>query len=171
VLVTSAGAADDSTTTALSLARQFSSSGHRVVIVDGNLRGSQLCSLAGATRVDYDLTDVLQENGSLDEALTRDGKSSVVVLPAKRSDYALHLIGSQAMAKVMSALRAAFDVVVINSPPMHKFYDARMLVEYADTVLVVVRLGETRRESAVEAVRALRALHAPVAGIALTSTV
>jgi Mrp family chromosome partitioning ATPase len=50
------------------------------------------------------------------------------------------------MSEVLSEMRAAYEVVVIDSPPMDLLASARSLASRADGVLVVVRAGKSKRK-------------------------
>jgi Mrp family chromosome partitioning ATPase len=52
-------------------------------------------------------------------------------------------------------MRANYDVVLVDTPPVGLITDARMLGKQADGVIVVVRSGQTAREQAETAMRRL----------------
>jgi Mrp family chromosome partitioning ATPase len=57
------------------------------------------------------------------------------------------------MFGVLSRLRQQFDVIVIDSPPILPVVDARILAEYADQVLLVVKWRFTPKDAAQRAMR------------------
>ena len=59
------------------------------------------------------------------------------------------VIESQAMASLVSEAREAYDLVVIDTPPLVLLPDAFPLFHQADGVLIVSRLGANRRDVAV----------------------
>jgi polysaccharide biosynthesis transport protein len=67
----------------------------------------------------------------------------------------------------MIALRNKFDAIVIDSPPVIHFSDARVLSSLADVVVVVARYGLTTRRSITRSVDILDEVHAPIAGVVL----
>ena len=70
IIVTSALPGEGKTLTAVSLARQAALSGHRVVIVDADLRRPRVASALGLQKPKNSLTDYLDNRCGLDEALT-----------------------------------------------------------------------------------------------------
>jgi Mrp family chromosome partitioning ATPase len=68
---------------------------------------------------------------------------------------------------VMIALRDRFECVVIDSPPVIHFSDARVLSSLADVVVLVARYGLTTRRSITRCVQILDEVRAPIAGVVL----
>jgi polysaccharide biosynthesis transport protein len=169
ILITSALPSEGKTTTSLSLARHLAQTGQKVVLVDGDLRRPSVKSVAELGEIPHDLVDLLKGEVELKDALMKDPKSNVMILPAaKHVKNAPDLIESQALAKVILDLRQQFDYVILDSAPILPVTDTRILTRLADAVLFVVRWEKTPRDAAADAVKSLRDVHAPLAGIALT---
>lgn len=169
VVITSALPSEGKTTTALSLARHLAQTGQKVVLVDCDLRRPNVKTVADLGEIGYDLVDLLKGEVQLTDALMKDPKSAVMLLPAARHvKNAPDLIESQALTKVVLDLRKVFDFVIIDSAPILPVTDTRILTRLADAVLFVVRWEKTPRDAAVDAVKTLRDVHAPLAGVALT---
>jgi polysaccharide biosynthesis transport protein len=169
VLITSALPSEGKTTTALSLARHLSQTGQKVVLVDCDLRRPNVKAVANLGEIPRDLIDLLKGEISLQDALMKDPKSNLQILPAaKHVKNAPDLIESQALAKVIQDLRQQFDYVILDSAPILPVTDTRILTRLADAVLFVVRWEKTPRDAAADAMKSLRDVHAPIAGVALT---
>ena len=65
----------------------------------------------------------------------------------------------------IAATRVLAEVVLIDSPPVLAANDAAELVPVVDGVLVVARLGRTRRNAARSAANLLESLNAPIVGV------
>jgi polysaccharide biosynthesis transport protein len=169
VLITSALPGEGKTTTALSLARHIAQTGRKVVLVDADLRRPSVSAVANIGEVTHDLISLLKGEASLDQAMIKDPKSGVMVLAtAKQVKNAPDLIESQALARVVKDLRVKFDTIIVDTAPILPVTDTRILARLADTVLFVVRWEQTPRDAATDAVKSLRDVHAPIAGVALT---
>jgi exopolysaccharide transport family protein len=169
VLITSSVPGEGKTTTALSLARHVAQTGLKVVLVDADLRRPAVQAAAKLDAPQYDLIDLLKRDATLEQALIKDPKSNVAILPAgKHVKNAPDLIESLAMANLIANLRATFDLVILDSAPILPVTDTKILSRLADAVLFVVRWEQTPRDAAAEAVKALRDVHASIAGVALT---
>ena len=55
------------------------------------------------------------------------------------------------MATLLKRLRAEFDMILMDAPPMIHLADARVLGHLSDGVVLVIRAGQTTTESALSA--------------------
>lgn len=145
VLVTSPGVGDGKTITsanlALTMAQEFQ---HTVVLVEADLRRPTLAGLFGV-RAEPGLVDVLVGAATLDEALVTPPGQNLFVLPAGiAAGRSTELLASSMMTRVADALRARFDRIVVDTPPV-TLADTHVLARLADGVLMVVRSGVTPR--------------------------
>src|SRR4029078_11694761 len=77
------------------------------------------------------------------------------------------LLYSGRMDELLSRLRSDFDAVVIDTPPVLRVADARILSRLVDAVVLVFRAGQTTREAAAMAVSVFEADGVPVLGTVL----
>jgi len=145
VLVTSPGVGDGKTLTsanlALTMAQEFH---HTVVLVEADLRRPALAGLLGV-RPEPGLVDVLVGSATLEDALVTVPGQNLFVLPAGlAAGRSTELLASSMMTRVADALRARFDRIVIDTPPV-TLADTHVLARLADGVLMVVRSGVTPR--------------------------
>jgi capsular exopolysaccharide synthesis family protein len=143
LLVTSPGVGDGKTVTsanlALTMAQEFQ---HTVALVEADMRRPGLAALFGV-RAEPGLVDVLVGAATLDDALVPVPGHNLFVLPAGlAAGRSTELLASAMMGRVAEALRARFDRVVIDTPPM-TLADTHVLARLADGVLFVVRAGVT----------------------------
>ena len=167
VLVTSPLAGEGKTTVAMNLAIVLSRTA-RTCLIDGDMREAMVAD-AIQLRAKAGLSHVLAGTLPLDDALVRvpDFPNLSILpvgaLPPNPAD----LIASEQMQAVMIALRDKFDCVVIDSPPVIHFSDARVLSSLADVVVLVARCGLTTRRSLTRCVQILDEVRAPIAGVVL----
>ena len=143
VLVTSPGVGDGKTITsanlALTMAQEFQ---HTVVLVEADMRRPALAALFGV-RPEPGLVDVLVGAATLEDALVSVPGHNLFVLPAgQAAGRSTELLASSMMSRVAEALRARFDRIVIDTPPV-TLADTHVLARLADGVLFVVRAGVT----------------------------
>jgi len=155
LLVTSPSLGDGKTTTsanlALTMAREFQ---HRVVLVEADLRRPSLAAQFGLS-LDRGLVDVLLGGLPLDEALVPVPGHQLTLLPAgAEAARSTELVASSMMPRVLDALRARFDRIVIDTTPV-ALADTHVLARLADGVLVVVRSGVTTRPALERALAAI----------------
>jgi non-specific protein-tyrosine kinase len=78
------------------------------------------------------------------------------------------LLGSNRMVDLVSQLRATYDVVLIDTPPLLPVTDAAVLAPRADGVLLLVRHGSTAVQDVLAAKDALHAVSGRILGSVLT---
>jgi Mrp family chromosome partitioning ATPase len=79
------------------------------------------------------------------------------------------LIDRRAEECPIGQMKAAFDYVIIDSPPVMRVADAMVLARFADSIMLVVAAKRTRQRTVAEALRRLFIVTKPI-GIVLTNT-
>ncbi len=169
LLVTSAGPAEGKTTIATSMAVAIAQTGQRVCLVDCDLRKPRIHNLF-KQRNDKGVTTALLEAGQLPALVVETQVPNLSVLcsgptPPNPAD----LMHSEAFGRLLRELRAEFDRVVIDSPPIGLVTDGVILSTRVDATVLVVRALSTRRDAARRAVRSLRDVAANCAGVVLNA--
>ncbi len=146
ILITSAGVDDGKTTIAVNLAKILADSGKRVVLVDADLHRGRLHQSLHSS----------MESGGLTEWLITMNRPQIMVAPGQRfmllktgilPPNPSELIHEPFMANIIANLRAEFDYVVIDSPPLPAVSDGMILGELSDLILSVVMVGHTTRQA------------------------
>src|SRR5262249_52361260 len=76
------------------------------------------------------------------------------------------LAGNKTKA-LIATLRERFDHIVIDSPPLLSFSDARTWASFSDAVILVSRYGRTRRPPIRRSAELLSVTGAPLVGVVL----
>jgi exopolysaccharide transport family protein len=170
ILFTSALPDEGKTTTSVSFARAAAHSGLKVLLLDGDLRHPSVHkALTGAKSVEHGLVEILAGHCSLADATEQDSATSLYYLSvAKGTVNPPDLLGSAQMRRLVAQCRNAYDLVIIDSPPVLPVVDARVLAQLVDKTIFVVRWDKTPREAARNAMKELRQFNADVAGAVLT---
>jgi len=84
------------------------------------------------------------------------------------SDEAVQLLSGPRMTRLIQTLRAKFDHVIIDTPPVLELADAGILGAQSDEVLLVARMRRTPRPLVEQAVRTLASYNAEVCGMIAT---
>jgi capsular exopolysaccharide synthesis family protein len=79
----------------------------------------------------------------------------------------LELLSSAKFADVLDKLKAAFDVVLIDSPPVGLVSDAVVLTQVANEVIFVVKADSTPYQLARAGIKRLAMANAPLLGVVL----
>ena len=170
IVVTSAvhgeGKSVTSVNLALTLARQENL---RVVLIDADLRKPSVHRWLGMPVHDRGLATALQDGGNLDGCLLKMKEPGLTLLPAGgHPEHPAELLESTNMRKILATLRAQFDVIIIDAPPVLPVADPGILAAQADGVLLVVRAGRTQRKTASQAQALLTQMKANILGCVLT---
>jgi len=172
VLVTSPSPQEGKSTVVTNLAIALAEIDRRVLLIDADLRRPRLHSVLNQANT-WGLSDLLRETTPCEdyptEALYRKTHvPRLSFLPSgPGSANVSRLLYSPRMVELLERLRNEFDAVLIDSPPVLRVADARILSRLADAVVLVFRSGVTTRESAALALNTFAADGAPVLGTIL----
>ena len=172
LVITSAEAGDGKSTVAAGLARASAMAGQEVVLVDADLRRPVVHDRFGLEDDAPGLTNALVGGVPAHELAHRvESASGMFVLPAgPLSPNVGELLSGPQMRAVVAELRAHFDLVIIDAPPLLPIADAQSLLEAPiDACIVVARAGSATREQ-VRRVRAILERHRRPFGIVVNRT-
>lgn len=168
IVVTSAGPGEGKSTTAANLAIVMADAGKRVVLIDADLRKPKVAKLLGIEG-SVGLSDVLIGQASFEDTLQQWGRKQLFVLPSgKIPPNPSELLGSRAMEKVLDALSAHFDYIIIDAPPVLVVTDAAILSTHTGGAVVASAAGKTRKAELADAFEALGAVDGKVLGVIAT---
>jgi capsular exopolysaccharide synthesis family protein len=118
----------------------------RVLLLEGDLWRPQLHTYFLPERPDRPgLQQVLERRTAMADAVVTLEGTSLDVLLAGASGVAGDLMSGRRIAEVLHEARAAYEIVVIDSPPMTLLASSRSLAARSDGVVLVVRAGQTKR--------------------------
>lgn len=143
ILVTSSMPGDGKTFCALNTASVFAIAKKRTVILGFDLRKPGLSKVAGLMN-HSGITDYLIGNCTLDEIINKQGDLDIIVsgtIPPNPSE----LIQSEECQQMLEDLKARYDVIVIDTPPISLVSDALQLTNVADVTMFVVRQDYTEK--------------------------
>jgi capsular exopolysaccharide synthesis family protein len=169
LLATSAIAAEGKTSFCLSQARSLARDGVKVLLIDADMRRPGVARAFGARGTVY-LTDFLgNDEVELADAVQIDEKSGAHFIAA-RSDTTnpQGFLYSERMALLIEQARAAYDIVIIDAPPILVVADAAIVARFADHCLFFIRWGATARDYVANALRRLDLYKVAVSGVVLS---
>jgi capsular exopolysaccharide synthesis family protein len=168
VMFTSSVSGEGKTSTAAALARTLALHGHRILIIDCDLRRPALHEAFKARDIPG-LTDLLLGNAYFDEAIHHDTESPAHVLMAgTRAPNPQKILGSTQLRSLLGDLKDRYDLIILDTPPVLAVSDARLLARAADKTVYLVRWASTRRKSAASGLKQILDTGATVAGVVLS---
>jgi polysaccharide biosynthesis transport protein len=170
ILVTSALPQEGKTTTSLNSAIVLAQKGSRVLLIDADLRRPSIHK-AMALGPRTGLSNVLTGSATLQQAVVRSPLlPTLFVLPAGSvPPNPAELLASTNMQEILRELRDQYDHIVIDTPPTLSVTDAVVLSPCADTVVLVIRSGQTTKQALRRARDLLMRVNAHISGVLLNA--
>lgn len=167
LLIVSPDPNDGRSSVALNLAASFSLLGRRVTVVDANIRNPRLhTSLGMENRVG--LGDILADKADLSNATQLlEGQRNIRALTGgQMPESPTELLESDRLGQILNKLTANVDMVILDGPPVF-VADALAFASRVDGVLLVMRPGKTRIETAQAALEYLHRSGGNILGVVL----
>ncbi|MBR5961724.1 MAG: polysaccharide biosynthesis tyrosine autokinase [Clostridia bacterium] len=167
VLITSCGANEGKTFSALQIAIGMTRRGARVLLIDADLR---LSVMKMKYDIHYDgqpagLAHLLSGQCTVEDAVYHTNIPNLDLLPDGASiKTPLSLLTSPEFDCLMASVGEAYDLVIVDTPPLGAVVDAAEISRRCDGSLLVLEYNRTHGKSLKEAVRLLRQTETPVLG-------
>jgi non-specific protein-tyrosine kinase len=178
VLVTSAQAGEGKTLVSLNLARAAARTDvSRALLIETDMRRPTLGQLIGrgATaglsellNYEHDLEAGLRELVVTPDVMNGNGDRPGqldVLLAGSAPPNPVELLESKWMSELLEVADSIYDMVIIDTPPIGVISDAIPLFRRSDGLILVSRLGVTRRDQASRMIKRFRGLDAEVLGV------
>jgi len=167
LMVTSACPAEGKTTTATHLALAHATQGHKTLLIDGDLRRPGIHRVFGLNG-SSGLAEVVSQGERWQEAVVKlEQMPNLDVLPAGGpARRAAHLVG-KTLREILKEAESAYDLIVVDTPPVLGFPESFEMATLVDGVLVVALAGKTERKAVSSALQSLGRLRVNVVGLVL----
>lgn len=187
VLVTSAIPEEGKTTVTLRLAAALAGAGQGVLAIEGDLRRPTFTDYF-SIQFPHGLSGVLIGSTPFEDVVTRVHTSYALAAPTEEGDEAwttapfievipagvippnpTELLAGNGLQQVLRDAGGRADVVLVDSAPLVPVGDAIPIANAVDGVLLVVKLGESRRDELRRALKNLGTLRSKVIGVVITN--
>jgi capsular exopolysaccharide synthesis family protein len=174
-VLTSAESRDGKSTTSFFLAQAAAKLGQKVLLIDGDRYFPQeenWKQLAAITNSNSHLLELeLPASDSLGETQPEPMADNLFYykVPDNMMNPEQLVSASQKFDRQMKLWREAFDLILIDTPPLLGLTDSRLIADQTDGVVLVVRLGKTRKESIKGALEELGLADLNILGIVANS--
>lgn len=167
-VVTSANPNEGKSTTASNLAISLAQLGHRVLLIDGDLRKPvqhQMLDLDNSG----ELSTLLCGMQQLEEVLHKDVVEHLEVLTAGMIPLnPAELLGSKAMRNLLEMVSASYDEILIDVSPINAVSDAVAMNGEIAGLLLVARYNDTLYDDVRRAVKAISFANLDILGVVLS---
>ena len=158
---------DGSTTVAINLAAALASSGHKTVLVDGDMRKKNIYKRLN-TDVTSGLSNYLMEEINVKEIIYETTTDNLFYIPCgDLISNPVRLLCSDKMETVENTLAENFDYVIYDMPAINAAMDANVLAIKTDACLLVVSMGESTKKGLLNAVNTLKGEKANLLGVVI----
>jgi capsular exopolysaccharide synthesis family protein len=189
-LFTSAAPGEGKSFTSANYALSLAQQGHRVLLIDGDLRRPSLHKIftrisapgtAATAETLPGIVDCLVGNASLEEAVRHVSNSDIgtstdrsatggrlaVLTGERRAPNPAELLGANRFAELIAQASQSFDRVVVDSAPVLAVSDTLLMAPHIQIVCMVVRAGKTPRGAAQRAIALIASAGRQPVGVVL----
>ncbi len=169
VLACSIGPGEGKTISACNMAISSAFNGSRTLLIDGDLRRPQLANIFNIDEDQPSLLEWLADpersedyselvaSGLIDNLDTITSRPHQHINPAE-------LLGRKDLANLIAWARQNYDRIIIDTPPLGPVGDAQVLANLGDAVILVSRMGKTKRRALKFALTRFAEIDVPVVG-------
>ncbi len=184
VVVTSTYEGEGKTSVAANLAITLAQSGHKVLLIDGDFRRPVISRTFGIDQIpgltdvilgNYEwqqvirsVSDLMMGKMNVDEVTQTAGLDNLYLMTSgTKPPNPAELISSKTVAELIRQMRAAYDIVLIDAPPVLAATDATIWSSKVDGVVMVYQVGRVARGALMRAKSQLDNVKAQMLGIVL----
>jgi capsular exopolysaccharide synthesis family protein len=166
LVVTSTAPREGKSVVASNLAAGLAMAGHRVVLIDADMRRPRVHAIFGVD-VSPGLSQLIVGSARA-EVIRRSKIPNLWIVPAGEvPPNPAELLSSQQFEQFLTTLSSRFDWVILDAPPVLAVTDASIVAHSASGVVFVASADTTDRNAAVQAVSQLRSAKANFLGVVL----
>ena len=173
IMLTSAQAHEGKSFVTMNVMRALAELGHRVVLVDADLRRSQITSKYGIKLVEgsgMGLAHYLAGMCEVGDVVYKTNIANAYMVPLGHDvSNSLALLTSGRLSKLLGDLKAQFDYVLVDAPPVGVIIDAAEIAKHCDGTMIAVKYNTVSRRELVEVKRQIDRSGCPILGVVLNS--
>jgi capsular exopolysaccharide synthesis family protein len=165
IQVTSPNVSDGKSTLAANLAVSIAQSGKRTIIIDADCRRPRVHKIFNVP-AETGLASVIAGHSDLASAIRPSSVPNLSVLPCgPRPANPAELLTSPRFKELLDLIRAQYDFVIVDTPPLLVVTDPCVVAPRVDGVILAIRVTKNGRPFAERAKEVLASLGANVLGV------
>jgi len=130
----------------------------KTIVIDADFRRPSLHTLLGCTH-NPGLAEVMDGTATLESVTRPTTIPTLFAIPSGKSGRSAgETYDDEAFQKVLRALRAEYDLIFIDCPPVVPVLEPLLIAEHVDSLLLVAMAGQTP----INMIRRMKAILAPV---------
>ncbi len=167
--IVSGGAGEGKSTTLFNLAVVFAQNGHRVLVVDSDLRRPSMHKFFKVSN-SSGLTNYLLGQNKLEEVVQTSGLGTLDFLPSgKLPSSSMGILSSPQMKELIAEVKRRYDFVFFDSPPIMGVSDAVVLASEVDISLQVIQYRKYPQAMTIRAKQMVSKVGGYLVGIVLNN--
>ena len=168
--VTSSIRGEGKSTTAVNLSYVLANKGHKVLLVDGDLRIPSIAKKMGVKSTPG-LTDLLIGSSADIASWKSEIHKNWYILPSGEiPPNPSELLGSKRMENVLNVLSEHFDYIIVDLPPVNIVSDAMAISSYITGMIIVIREGYTSKKDLDRCMRQIKLSDVNVLGCVMNES-
>jgi capsular exopolysaccharide synthesis family protein len=167
LLITSPNCGDGKSTTSSNLAICQAHAGRKMLLIDGDLRRPSIHSIFSLVR-EQGLSQILNKELTAEQAIQPTEIANLDVLTCGRdTSNPAELLSSPSLSEFLDEMRAKYDGIIIDAPPLLIVTDPWIISAVVDGLILVVKVGEVRRQALEQTMEILKTLVTPALGVVI----
>jgi polysaccharide biosynthesis transport protein len=141
--------------------------GERVVLIDSDLRRPTQHRLAGV-RKEPGLSELLLAQKSIEDVIQKDVSPGLDFIPSGGAPgFTLSLIHGNRLREIIATLRARYDKIMFDSPPIIGVSDASVLASAVDGAVLLIQHRRNPQSMVMRAQQIVESLKTTLLGVVL----
>lgn len=167
IMVTSSIPGEGKTTVSLALAQNFVGLGKKVLLIEGDIRRRVFSQYLETSQAQGLLALLSGEAQVQDVVLHDDRIGADILIGEPTNTNAADIFSSNNFNSLIEEMRDAYDVIVIDTPPVLVVPDARVIAQVCDAILFTVKWDSTAKTQVEEALHMFTTVGQRVTGLVL----
>ena len=163
-LLTSTRPNEGKSTSAVALAAVLTSTGNRILLIDGDMRNPSLHRMLGVEN-SFGLSNGLSGSDDISKLVHEKSVFGFDFMTAGPiPPNAAELLSSTRMRELVAKLTEVYDTVIIDAPPVLGLADIPLLADSVEGVIYTIEAGGVKMRGIQSAIRRVRSSHAHIFG-------
>ena len=158
------------TVTEADMAIAMAQSGLRTLLIDADMRRPRVHKAVGMENDQDGFVALLERRGKVEELVRPTSVENLHVLTCGEiPPNPAELLHAESLPELIDELLTLYDRVIFDSPPLGAVSDALVLSHFIESVILITKFGQTRRELLKRSIEQLVTIGAPLMGCVLNN--
>ncbi len=164
--ITSPNPSEGKTTTACNLANLYAKQGKKVIIIDLDLRRSDVHRVLNVENRNG-IVDYCSKKATLEEVIKSHDNLNIITA-GKSTIFPNVIFKSKSLENLILQFREEYDYIILDTPPVLLVSDVLLLGQVVDGVIDVASIGNTKKSELIKSVKLLKDANVNVLGVVVT---